>query len=107
MCNNQACAWAFAERLDCDLRWKIHRGHSFVLEDYKYEITTRKGKAAKTLLQKHIWLPYGLDTSKNVQQAAYAQEVLSYVQNLIASNNEPTPVMLEVRQHHMTASFPE
>ena len=47
------------------------RGRSVILEDYKDEIATSKHKAAKTLVHKMQWVPYGERPSSNEVRHAY------------------------------------
>lgn len=78
-----------ADHFDFDTFWKITRGRSVILEGYKDEIATSKHKAARTLVHKSQWLPYGQRPSQDQERAEYGQQLLSLLKGLVAGAKGP------------------
>lgn len=71
-----------AEHFESDVFMKYTRGRSIILQNYLDEIATQKGKAAKTLVHKMEFLPYGLRTDTDEKRTAYTQKLMSVVKTL-------------------------
>ena len=86
----------FAERLESDTFLKYTRGRSVILQNYIDEIATQKKKAAKTLVHKLEFLPYGLRTATDEKRTAYTQKLMSVVKTLFKNLKGDDKTLLQV-----------
>ena len=87
-----------AEHLDFDTYWKVTRGRSVILEDYKDEIATSKHKAArKTLVHRMHFFPYGERASLDEGRDAYvAASWLRLLKGLLDGSKAASLPLLKV-----------
>ena len=102
-CNSYKCRpfmlhFSVPDHLDFDTFWKVTRGRSVILEGYKDEIATSKHKAARTIVQKYKWLPYGERYSENSRQTAYAMLLLRRLSDGLDAKGSKDPNIIRVMQ---------
>ena len=85
-----------AEHIDFDTNWKVSRGRSVILEDYKDEIASSKHKPARTLVQKQKWLPLGQRTSEDAHQTTYAASTLRMLKGMLISMGSKRSELVKV-----------
>ena len=73
------------------------RGRSVILEDYKDEIATSKHKAAKTLVHKMQWVPYGERPSSDEVRNAYGAKIARLLKGLLDGSKAASLPLLKVR----------
>ena len=84
-----------------DNHWKVHRGRSIVVEGYKDEIASKKGKAAATLVHRSKWLPYGEREGEDSKKAAYACKLVELLKGLLGSNRSSSTELAKVRPDYL------
>lgn len=95
-----------AERINFDNNWKVHRGRSLLVEGYKDEIASKKGKAASTLVHKHRWIPYGEREGEDLKKASYAAKLLELLKGVIGSNKSSSSELSKVMGQSTDAYLP-
>ena len=88
---------ACTEHINFDTFWKVHRGRSLIVEGYKDEIASKKGKAVTTLVHKHRWVPYGERIGEDSKQAAYGTTMLAFTKGLMNTCLAKNSELLKVR----------
>ena len=84
--------------MEFDPFWKVNRGRSVILEDYKDEISNSKHKPAVTKVHKGMWLPYGeRPVREALSQADYGRQLLQLVKGSTAAAKSGE--LLKVRLH--------
>ena len=68
-----------------------------MVEGYKDEIASKKGKAASTLVHKHRWIPYGEREGEDLKKSAYGGKLLELLKGLIGSNKSGSSELAKVR----------
>ena len=76
------------------------RGRSVILEDYKDEIATSKHKAAKTLVHRMQFFPYGVRESQDAARAAYGKKVVRLLKGLLDASKAASLPLLKARTLH-------
>ena len=85
-----------AEVLDTDTNWRFTRGRSMILQNFQDEIAPAKHKAAKTLVHKLEWQPYGDRVADDVTKTAYAAKLTRFVKQLLDKSTSSNKQLLKV-----------
>ena len=93
----------FAELLDTDTNWRFTRGRSVILQNFQDEIAPAKHKAAKTLVHKLEWQPYGDRVAEDTARSSYTTKLTRFVKQLLDNSTSSNKQLLKVP--HLHAQF--
>lgn len=80
------------------MNWKLTRSRSMILQNFQDEIAQSKHKAAKTLVHKLEWQPYGDRIAEDSAKSAYTAKLTQFVKQLLDGVQSSDKQLLKVTQ---------
>ena len=95
-----------AEVVDTDVNWKLTRSPSMILQNFQDEIAQSKHKAAKTLVHKLEWQPYGDRIAEDAARTTYTAKLTRFVKQLLEGSESTDKQLLKVCPPEASCTLP-